>query len=39
MQIALAAHQPLSELVDAEDAVIATWIELLNEQAEQARHR
>lgn len=39
MQIAIATHQPLSELMEAEDELLATWIDVLDEQAEQAKRR
>ena len=37
MRIALETRQPLTSLLEAEDAEIATWIELLDQQAEQRR--
>ncbi|GEM_PF-6503169 len=39
MQIAMATSQPLSELMNAEDELIATWMTLLDEQAEQYRRK
>lgn len=37
MQIALEAAQPLSELLEATDETLATWLELLEERAERYR--
>lgn len=39
MRIALATQQPLSELMAAPDEMVATWLELLEEQAEHYRRK